>query len=85
MLRDDIKATVIELLHKEFDWIDGQIDSEEVALADFDIDSLDMVVFSLILEKDFNIYLIKTENISKWTTVKDIVDYVEDNIVKTGE
>ena len=75
--RDDIKDTIIELLHKEFEWIDGQIDSEEVALADFDIDNIDKIMFVLSLEDYFNIEITDEVIVRDWKIVKDIVNYIE--------
>jgi acyl carrier protein len=83
MLRDDIRDKVIELLHGDFQWINKVVLKENtILLIDLDIDSLDIVEFSQTLEFEFDINFISPDDISKWITVKDIVDYIEQNLEK---
>ena len=80
MHRNDISYIIIELLQKEFEWIDGQIESEEKALADFGLMTSEIRDFTKVLFLRFRIKReeVMPADVSKWKTVKDIVDYIEE-------
>lgn len=79
MLRDDIRDKVFELLLMQFEWISPQV-METSTLKQIEIDSSDAAELSLTLEEEFDIEFISSDQILKWKTVKDIIDYIEDTL-----
>lgn len=79
MLRDDIEYKIIELLHKEFEYLDGGV-VENDELEELGIEAGDIRDFAEALLEEFILEEIEPSKLMEWKTVKDIVDYIEDNI-----
>jgi len=77
MHRDDISYTIIELLQKEFEWIDGQLITEDTELSDLSIEAADIRDFAEALLEEFILEEIELSKLMEWKTVKDIIDYIE--------
>jgi len=79
MMRDDILYKITELLHVEFVHIGwDNVDEGATLKEDLVLDSSDIKSFSNILIKEFDLNDIEFSNVMKWTTVEDVVDYIED-------
>jgi acyl carrier protein len=55
--------------------------SAEAKLADLDLDSLGLVEFGLVAEKEFGVKLGEMEEVSSDDTVADLADLIESKIV----
>ena len=93
MLRDDIKTKVIELLQKQFSWLNDDEDTEEVSniiqseYESFDALGLsrdDVREFTEVLLENFELEYIEFSKVMEWVRIKDIVDYLEDTVVEKG-
>jgi len=84
ILRDDIKDKVVELLLIEFCWKDEKI-IELTSFLDKDTSLDEGVEFSEVVSKEFELDYISPDSVARWETVKDIVDYIEDNIGESDD
>lgn len=73
-LFDDVKAVIVEQLSVNAD----EVKLESKFVEDLGADSLDVVELVMELENKFNIE-IPDEEAEKISTVKDVVDYIENN------
>jgi len=78
LIRDDIRDRIIEEMQILFPWMD--IPHEGDTLAHLKLDSQNMLSFCKILIKEFDLEDITFAKVMQWSTVKDIVDYIEDNL-----
>ena len=75
-----------QIIEKLFDIVCNglDLDADEIALdadlrEDFDADSLDMVDLIMDVEDEFGVE-VPDEILDKLVTVKDVVDYIEENM-----
>ena len=75
-----------QIIEKLFDIVCNglDLDADEISLdadlrEDFDADSLDMVDLIMDVEDEFNVE-VPDEILDKLVTVKDVVDYIEENM-----
>ena len=91
MLRDDIKDKVIELLHEQFSWLNDDEDTEKgisnrihceyETFDDLGLDISDVREFTEdVLLLNFELEHIDFSKVMEWRRIKDIVDYLEDNL-----
>lgn len=73
-LFDDVKAVIVEQLSVNAD----EVKLESKFVEDLGADSLDVVELVMELENKFNIE-IPDEEAEKISTVKDVVDYIENS------
>lgn len=73
-LFDDVKAVIVEQLSVNAD----EVKLESKFVEDLGADSLDVVELVMELENKFSIE-IPDEEAEKISTVKDVVDYIENN------
>jgi len=83
LLRDDIKNIIFELIYERFGWI--AVVKEASIFNDINLSSYEIQELVLDLIKSFSLENINLCHIKEWSTVKDIVDYIEDNIESKGE
>ena len=76
MLRDDISLKIRELLEMSHTWFVKV--KEENTLAELDLDPALTTAFADVLEEQFEIKEIEFSVIMEWSTVKDIVNYIEE-------
>lgn len=94
MFRDDIKDRVIELMHERFSWLNDDEDDIEDGISarihceyetfeDLVLDR-DMIreFADEVLPLNFELEHIDFARVMEWQRVKDIVDYLEDNLEK---
>lgn len=79
MTRNQIQATVIEVICRQFGWEPDDVRPEMSLAEDFKADSLDAVEIMMDLEDDFGL-AIPDAAAERVHTVKDIVDYIEQRI-----
>lgn len=84
MLRDDIRDKVLELILENFQWTSGLNETDKLVDPEV-LDSLDVVELSSYIEKEFDLDFISPDDIFKWNTVVDIVNYIEDHIGDSNE
>lgn len=82
MLRDDISLKVRELLETNHTWLTNL--QEENTLEELELYATDMTAFADALLVEFNLEQVEFSAIMEWTTVKDIVDYMEDALENKG-
>ena len=76
LLRDDIKDKVFDLITTNF--TDPKfVVQEHHTWIELNMDAVDVVELSTFVEFEFDIGFISPDGIQKWTTVKDIVNYIE--------
>lgn len=78
MLRDDISLKIRELLEIEHTWLRSTV--EEDTLEELDLYQADITLLVVTMIKEFELEEIEFSTIMEWTTVKDIVDYIEDTL-----
>jgi len=83
LLRDDIKNIIFELMYERFNWIVVVEEKTEFNILALSIDEIQELVVDLI--KSFDLESIDLRYIKEWSTVKDIVDYIEDNIGESDD
>ena len=71
----DIKATVCQIVE---DIVGYEAKPEDNIVSDLNGDSLDLVQICMEVEKEFDLN-ISDEDYTKWRTVQDVIDYVEQN------
>jgi len=77
MLRDDIRDKVFDMINADF--VEPRfIAQEQYNWIELNMDANDVNVLAIFLEKEFDIDFINPDDINKWQTVSDIVDYIED-------
>lgn len=74
MYRDDIKDRVIELL-TAISW--KEVKEESLLEKELELDTVDLAGFSETLLEEYDLEEIEFSALMEWTTVKDIVDYIE--------
>jgi len=84
VVRDDVVNTVVEGLYAEFEYIEADSIKEESTFAEIDVDAVDIVDFTVFLMEKFEIEEIEFRKLMEWSTVKDVVDYVEDALENKG-
>lgn len=72
---EKIKSVVVEQLGVE----ESSVRMDSAFLDDLGADSLDIVEFIMALEEEFGIE-IPDEDVEKISTVKDVVDYILENV-----
>ncbi len=72
---EKVKAVIVDQLGVS----ESSVTMDASFLDDLGADSLDIVAFMLALEEEFEIE-IPDEDVEKIVTVKDIVEYISDNI-----
>ena len=82
MLRDDIVKKLTQLLEAEHTWLINL--EEENTLEELDLSPPDITLFADKMIIEFDIDEIDFAKIMEWTTVKDMVDYIED-ILEEGK
>lgn len=81
MLRDDIRDQLFELLKANFVWITHvELCEKHELRKDLTILQVDLNEFSDYIENLFDLEFISPDAVSKWNTVADIVNYIEDNL-----
>lgn len=78
MLRDDIRDKVVELLQATFSWI--TVVDEDTDYFSLALGSQEIVEFCVVLLENFELEHVELAKMMEWQTVKDIVDYIEDNL-----
>jgi len=76
MNRTEIKEKVITIIARKFDIDITDILEKSNLIADLQSDSLDMIDFVMTIEHVFSVS-ISDEDIEKWATVGNIIDYLE--------
>ncbi len=71
---EKIKAMIVDQLGADEDVV-----TLEKAFKDLDADSLDIVELVMAMEEEFNLE-ISDEEVEKIKTVKDVVQYIENNV-----
>jgi len=84
MLRDDIRDKVFDMINADFTE-PRFIVQEQYNWIELNMDANDINVLASFLEKEFEISFISPDDKDKWYTVKDIVDYIEDNLGESNE
>jgi len=84
MLRDDIAEKITQLLQQDFSWIEEEL-IEETDLQAVGLDKDCITTFGNILLQEFDLDYIEFSKVMEWTTVKDIVSYIEDALESRGE
>lgn len=78
MLRDDIRDSLFELLKANFIWITHvKLYEKHELKKDLTIIQADLNEFAGYIENQFDLEFISPDAVSKWTTIKDIVNYIE--------
>ena len=81
IIRDNIKSKVIELLRREFAWIEPEEINESHRLEkDFALGASDITDFTNTLLKEFDLEGIPFSEVMKWQTVEDIINHIEDSL-----
>lgn len=83
MLRDDISDKVVELLFGNFAWLESvkpEWSTEEKTFVQLQLDTFNVSFLCSILVEAFGLEPIDVSVMKSWTKVKDIVDYIEDNL-----
>lgn len=76
-MRDDIVSVIIEGLYAEFEYIEADSVKEESTFKEIEIDAVDIVDFTVFIMEKFELEEIEFRELMEWSTIKDIVDYVE--------
>jgi len=84
MLREDIKNTIVTQILIDFPWIEEVKEDENLRTHEL-LDSLDMIDLSLSMESEYDLDFISPDDTYKWTTVREIVDFIEDALESKGE
>lgn len=79
MTKDEILKKVQEITSEQLGVDESQITPEAKFVDDLGADSLDTVELIMALEEEFNLE-ISDEEAEKLTTVRKVVDYIEDHL-----
>jgi len=79
MTRDDIRAKIISILSDDFQVPADKVTDDATFRGTFGLDSLDIVDFILLLQKDFG-YKAPTESYQDIQNVGMLVDFVESRV-----
>jgi len=79
MTKDEILKKVQEITSEQLGVDESQITPEAKFIDDLGADSLDTVELIMALEEEFNLE-ISDEEAEKLTTVRKVVDYIEDHL-----
>ena len=82
MLRDDIVLKLTQLLEVEHTWLMDL--KEEDTFRELDLTPPDITLFADTIAKEFELEEVNFAKMMEWSTVKDIVDYIEDNLENDG-
>jgi len=79
MLRDDIKDKVSDIITSNL--TDPRlVVQEQHNWVELNMDAVDVTELSCFIEAEFDIDFISPDAVSKWNTVADIVNYIEDQL-----
>lgn len=78
MIRDDIFEKIKIGLQSEFDWIEEPL-VEDTTFKKLELDAVQITDFSIFMMDNFNIPEPDFRTIMEWSSVKDIVDFIEAN------
>lgn len=76
MQREEVKKQVVQIVADQMGAAESEINEDTKLQDDLGADSLDMVELMFEFEDEYQIS-IDDEDVEKWSTVKDIIDYVE--------
>jgi len=79
MLRDDIRDKTIEVIHSLCEWTSSIKIEEATKIYHLNIEN-ELELLSNSLEHEFSLPYINPDDINKWNTVADIVNYIEDQL-----
>ena len=77
VVRDDIRDRVIELLLREFVYLEPNFDEDSLLEKDLVLDAVEITGFAETLVEEFELEGIEFAEVMRWTMVKDIVNYIE--------
>lgn len=79
MLRDDIRDEVFDMIKADF--VEPKfIVQEQYNWIELNMDANDINTLTTLIEKEFDIPFISPDAVSKWNTVADMVNYIEDTL-----
>jgi acyl carrier protein len=79
MTKDEIRQRIATILTEDFKVLPAKIADDATFRGSFGLDSLDIVDFILLLQKDFG-YKAKTEAYQDIQSVAMLVDFVHQNV-----
>ena len=82
MTRDDISLKVFNILSKQLSVPVNEITEHALIGADLGADSLDTAEIAMMVKDDFN-YDLKDDEVSSIKTVKDVIEVLYSNLVRT--
>jgi len=80
MSRNDIKEKILKLLYAKYNHYYVTVSEDNNLQKTLNLDGVDITDFATTLEKEFELEEIEFSDIMEWQTIKDIINYIEDQL-----